>query len=389
LQRARGRAGIRYVEGVYYRVDYTLALLAAGALLALLTARRLERLDLRRVARGYLIASATITAIGVAAFVARVAGAALPTSPPAIARDLGTVLVGGLYGAAIAAWRGRGTAALLREPELQFALRLSLGVGFALAGVAKPFSLDDMNDFFAVSHYSKGFLNVVIVGEALGGLALLLPWRPAVLAALAGFAIDMFGAFYTHAFNGDPLDDSTGAVGMLFRIALLAALCVPLRRVAIAAVLGAALAVAGAAWQRHDPPPPDELDAFTGRWHCAGTFANGTPIEADMRGDKALDGRWLVLHYDDAPPARYHALSEWTHTPAGWVASIQDSAGGLRTFRSAGWDAGQLTLTGHAVDGGPEQRFVYRKLDGALEISFDRADTAGWQHVDTVTCRRL
>ena len=374
-----------------FRVDYTLALFVAGAIAAILASGRLAAGDAHRVARGYLAATGTVMAIRVAAFVATHGlRAGLPVWVSPLTGDLAHVLVGGLYGLAVVEWRG-GLAPVLRAPELRLALGLSIGVSFALAGVAKAFYLDMMVAFFAQSGYDRSFLYFVMTTEVLGGMALVLRWRWLTLAAIAGLAVDMFGAIYTHAHNGDPIDDSSAAIAMLLELAPLAAMYVGRRWVATGAALCAVAAVAGGALVRHAAPPAvpgDELDYVAGTWSCAGTFARtGAPIEAELRAERSLDGRWLVVHHDDRPPNRYHALAEWSHGDAGWVASMQDSSGGSRSFRSAGWQGGTLIWEGEA--GAADQRFLYHRRDDAtLEIGYDTRDPAGWQRVDTLTCRR-
>ena len=67
-----------------------------------------------------------------------------------------------------------------------------------------------MTTFFHQSGYSVGFLKCVITVEAFAALALLIP--ATVLPAILVLTVDMFGAIYTHMHNGDPLNDSTGAI---------------------------------------------------------------------------------------------------------------------------------------------------------------------------------
>ena len=79
-----------------------------------------------------------------------------------------------------------------------------------------------MREFFAQSGYPDAFLRFIITVEVFGALAMLIP--NAVPAALAGLGIDMFGAVLTHIHNGDPLNDSTGAIAMLLRLGIFAVL---------------------------------------------------------------------------------------------------------------------------------------------------------------------
>jgi hypothetical protein len=380
---------------MYYRVDYNVALLVVGALIAVLASRRLAGLGGARLARGYLWITAVLVAVRVVLFVATaVLGihAVLPTVS-AVLGDAGAVLFGGgLYGVAIAAlWRGE-LADFLRAAETRFALCLGLGVGFALAGIGKAFAMDAMLTFFAQSGYSKNFLYLIMTLEALVGVALVLPWRWVVLAAIAAITIDMVGAIATHVHNGDPLDDSTGAIMSLFRIAPLALMAMPRAWAAVGAAACAVFAFVGAAAMRTPPPPPpagDDLAYFVGPWQCAGQFAkSGKPVEADVRGELVVGGRWLLLHHDDKPPGKYHALGTWFHDGAQWTATIIDSSGGVRRFRSDGWHGTELTWD-HSDTAVSDERFVYHRLDDAsFELAYDRLAADAWQRVDTVTCHR-
>jgi hypothetical protein len=96
---------------------------------------------------------------------------------------------------------------------------MALAFTFALAGLGKAFSLAPMTEFFAQSGYSLTFLKFIVIAEIFGALGLLLPWARS--AALIGLAIDMFGAVITRLHNGDPLNDSTGAIGLLIRLVAL------------------------------------------------------------------------------------------------------------------------------------------------------------------------
>jgi uncharacterized membrane protein YphA (DoxX/SURF4 family) len=93
---------------------------------------------------------------------------------------------------------------------------MALAFTFVLAGIGKAFSMSSMTDFFTQSGYSVPFLKFIVIAEIFGGIGLLLPWG--ILPTLVGLTIDMFGAVLMHIHNGDPLNDSTGAIGMLIRL---------------------------------------------------------------------------------------------------------------------------------------------------------------------------
>lgn len=377
---------------MFYRVDYNVALLVVGAIAAALASRRLAALAPERLARGYLRLTAAIVAIRTVLFVATW-GLEITLVPPAVAAvigDAGLALVGAVFGLGLIDLARGGFGAFLRAAETRFALCLATAAMFALAGLGKAFHLDDMLGFFAQSQYSKSFLFFILAIEVLGAMALLLPWRWAVIAAIAGLGVDMIGAIATHVHNGDPLDDSAGAIAALCRLGLLGLLLVPRAWLATGAAACAAIALVGAALVRQPPAPPtvnaDELAYFVGPWHCAGQFAKtGKPIEADLRGELAVADRWLVLHHDDRPPAGYHALGAWFHDGAAWTATLVDSSGSVRRYHADGWHGADLIWEhSEAAD-----RFLYHRLDDArFEVAYDRHTADAWQRVDTLTCQR-
>jgi hypothetical protein len=128
--------------------------------------------------------------------------------------DLAGLLFGGLFGLAV---RRTDAREFLEEPFILSALRMTLAFTFSLAGMGKALYMAPMTEFFTQSGYSLAFLKFIVIAEIFGAVGLLLPW--AFLPALMGLTIDMIGAVLTHVHNGDPLNDSTGAIGLLIRLA--------------------------------------------------------------------------------------------------------------------------------------------------------------------------
>jgi hypothetical protein len=140
------------------------------------------------------------------------------------------------------------------------------------------------------------------------------------------------------------------------------------------------------------PDGPESLVFFVGSWHCDGKFASsGKSISANLRFESILGGKFLLFKHDDEPPFNYHAWSEW-----GWdakaghfVATIQDTTGGIRLFRSPGWIARSLTWTGGILPDSSDQRFVFERLDGnALRVSYSYNKEGSWVAVDSSSCSR-
>jgi len=398
---------------MFYRVDYLLGLILAAAVIGTLLSRRATSIAAHRLARLYFFAVVVILGVNIAVLVH---GILLENGPlwktvGGVNSDAGQFLFGALFGLAL---RRPKPSDLLGDPSVYSALCLAGGVGFVSTGFVKAFYMQSMIEFFTQSGYSLTFLKFIMTAEVLGGIGLLVPWT--VLPAVAGLSIDMFGAIYTHVHNGDPINDSTGAIGQLIRLSAIVFLWVLRRRstapagftrralalAGIAAVACLAAAVAGAAVVRRSASPQpaatqasaisDQFDYFLGSWNCAGTFArSGVVIEADLHFERSLDGRWLLFRHDDRPPHSYHALAEWSRGEREWTATVQDSSGGLRLFHTPGWQGPRLVWEGNTIgDSGPaRQRFtVERTNPSLLFLSYETQKPDGWRLVDSSACTR-
>jgi hypothetical protein len=206
---------------MFYRVDYATAVLMVGFFAGFLFSRSAENIPSSCLARRYYVAVAILLALRTTVFAVSMllGGNAKWSTLGALIGDLLALLFGALFG--LAARRSNGRE-LLVDPKILAALTMSLAFTFAMAGVGKGFSMTPMTEFFTQSGYSILFLKFIIIAEIFGGIGLLLPWS--FLPVLIGLTIDMFGAVLTHVHNGDPLNDSTGAFGMLIRITALAIL---------------------------------------------------------------------------------------------------------------------------------------------------------------------
>jgi hypothetical protein len=235
-------------------IQSLLVLLLAGALAAVLLAPRLERVGPADLARGYLVGVAALTGLRVLAYVAANVFGAQELRPLITgSRDLTNVMVGALYGLALARGRRDRWSAFFAMPDLLLALRVATGVYFVLAGLVNAFLPDLGVGFFVHAGYTRTFRLFIMTAEVLGGAALLLPWRWLTLAAAAGLGIDMFGAIATEIRVGAPAAALATPLAMLLRLAPLALLTLAgLRRrwlwVALAASACAIVAVVGGRW---------------------------------------------------------------------------------------------------------------------------------------------
>jgi uncharacterized membrane protein YphA (DoxX/SURF4 family) len=245
---------------LFYRVDYLLAVMFVGLLAGFAFSRISSRFPAQQVARSYFFIVLALIGLRIVCFMGSVTKPLTfwNTTGGAIS-DLGTLLFGALF--CIAARRTDRTALLL-EPAVFSALCISTASGFALAAIGKAFSMDWMIGFFHQSGYSTAFLKCIMITEVFAALAMLIP--ATVLPAVFALAVDMFGAVYTHIHNGDPLNDSTGAIGSLIHLAIIAALWMMQRRakresprripffaLAAGGVLCLLIAVAGGILMRH------------------------------------------------------------------------------------------------------------------------------------------
>ena len=200
---------------MFYRVDYTMALLLGGFLIGLLFGRSTESITASSLGRRYYVTIATLLVLRTGLFICT-----MLMSPPSfltaigsIVGDISGLLFGVLFGLAA---RRKDARELLTSPSILGTLCMALAFSFVLAGIGKAFAMAPMTDFFTQSGYSVTFLKFIVIAETLAGIGLLLPW--AVVPTLIGLTIDMFGAVLTHIHNGDPLNDSTGAIGALIRL---------------------------------------------------------------------------------------------------------------------------------------------------------------------------
>jgi hypothetical protein len=143
--------------------------------------------------------------------------------------------------------------------------------------------------------------------------------------------------------------------------------------------------------------PKKELEPlayFGGRWTCTGVFpSTGKEIASDIVARVGLEGAWLVLQHDDAPPNRFHATELWGFEPESkqFVAYIFDNFGGARKFTSPGWAGTQWIWSGESKPGpATSERFVFTRVSAkALTTSYEvKRGTAEWAVGDKLTCAR-
>jgi hypothetical protein len=142
----------------------------------------------------------------------------------------------------------------------------------------------------------------------------------------------------------------------------------------------------------------DELQPlayFQGSWTCEGVFpGSGKPIASNLHFSSGLEGAWLAVQSDDAPPNRFHARELWGYDKSAkrFRNFIFDNFGGARLFTFPGWDGDKLVWTGDAFANtdAPAQRFIFEKTSPQeFVVSWEvRKPQADWAVGDRLTCRK-
>jgi len=268
---------------MFYRVDYAVAVICVGFIVGSLFSGLTANLPPLRLVRGYYVVVLGLLVLRTGAFADTMlmSHATFWRTASGLIGDLLGFLFGALFGLAT---RRKDAREILTSSPILETLCVMLAFTFALAGIGKAFSVAPMTEFFVQSGYSAAFLKFIVMAEIFGSIGLLLPW--AVLPALIGLAVDMFGAVLTHIHNGDPLNDSTGAIGMLIRLITVGVL-ITLRqrsgrtlpsvrsavlRTTTATITCLLIAVGGSAAIRHLSPPTPEVTSPGTKRHRGVTF---------------------------------------------------------------------------------------------------------------------
>lgn len=206
---------------MFYRVDYTFAVLLAGFLIGVGVSRRSSRFTAPVTARAYFAIVLVLLALRLVCLIGDIVQPQISAWNISLGvfLDISTLLFSLLFGLAL---RRADRYALLTDNAIFSALTLTTAFFFAMTGVGKAFSMDWMINFFHQSGYSAAFLKSVMIVEVFAALAVLVP--ATVMASTIVLTVDMFGAIYTHLHNGDPLNDSTDAIRELIYLAVIAIL---------------------------------------------------------------------------------------------------------------------------------------------------------------------
>lgn len=138
---------------------------------------------------------------------------------------------------------------------------------------------------------------------------------------------------------------------------------------------------------------PAMVKFFSGNWSCAGEFANGKKIEADLSFTPELDGKWLLYRHSDRPPGQFKALALWgVDQPSGKLVSMAaDNFANARLFTSDGWKDGSVTFTRTAIPDEKisQERFRYeRQSVDSFKMTYERTVEGTWKMGDFIVCTR-
>ena len=133
--------------------------------------------------------------------------------------------------------------------------------------------------------------------------------------------------------------------------------------------------------------------ALSGPWTCAGAFANGKALAADIVFTPALGGRWLSYHHQDRDPGRYEAtalLGPALRDSAMVATMIFDNFGGHRRFLPSASATGEITLVRDTTESGSRlERFTFRpRPDGTLWFGWEVGRGGAWVLGDSLSCNK-
>jgi hypothetical protein len=138
--------------------------------------------------------------------------------------------------------------------------------------------------------------------------------------------------------------------------------------------------------------------ALRGRWSCAGGFANGRALAADLSFTPAMNGKLLRFRDADHAPSSYvqeatGGLSAARHQ----IVSLAFAAGSKNAppepalYVARSWTARSLTLVADTLESPPwaPNRFTYT-VNGrnGLKMVWEVERNGAWRMGDTLSCHR-
>jgi Protein of unknown function (DUF1579) len=159
-----------------------------------------------------------------------------------------------------------------------------------------------------------------------------------------------------------------------------------------------------AAAQAQGTSPLEQLDVFLGDWTCTGSMMaiGHSPAHATrgkVHAEKALDGHWISIQYDQVGGADsahlYHLIQYFGYDSKikSLVDVVVDNSGSSSaTGRSSGWLGDKITFENtENTDGSPTPyRDVFARLraSGVSHTGLMRDKNGKWVKTDEESCHR-
>lgn len=137
---------------------------------------------------------------------------------------------------------------------------------------------------------------------------------------------------------------------------------------------------------------------FTGSWDCAGAFADGRSLEADLLFAPELEGRILRYQHADRPPNRYAASATWSlDTDSKQLVSLSvftiadTTVVSPSLFVASEWTDSSVTFVADTLLSPPfaPHRFRYEsEATDRFRMTFEVQRGGSWEMGDYLICRR-
>lgn len=137
--------------------------------------------------------------------------------------------------------------------------------------------------------------------------------------------------------------------------------------------------------------------SLEGRWSCAGAFANGKPLAADLEFAPDADGQRLHYRHADRPPTNYVQDSVWgvdkesgTLVSLAWIATRAQPGVTPAFYVASEVSPTSVTFVHRALLKPPwaPNRFRYSVADHALQMTWEVQKQGVWQMGDHLGCTR-
>jgi hypothetical protein len=138
--------------------------------------------------------------------------------------------------------------------------------------------------------------------------------------------------------------------------------------------------------------------AVAGRWSCAGGFARGGALAADLKFTPAVGDYAITFQHVDRAPGSYWQNSTWAFdgksgriVSTGMSGSQKDQTGAPSMFSASAWSPTSVTLDADTIKAPPftPNRFTYAVTAGStLTMRWEVGRNGAWSLGDSLVCSR-